>query len=480
MQSINRSKSASITDPLTAQGQLATATELAEVQISARYNTFRETNNIDIGGGASSVANSEYTAATNTDANSFAAIFSERQINSRPGQGSIIRIDARFSAPQNGNDMSAGASSAGDGIFFGYRNLIFGVEQSRGGAVQVQELTFTTTAAGGETADVVINGTTYPITFTATTDVETAHQVAIQLNAAVANYNFTANSTQVVMRSVFATPSTGAFTFTATGGGDAVGTFAQIALGITPTLTFISQVNWDDPYPELDHTKHNHYTIAYDGDIKWYIDTVDGGRRLVHTLKHPNNHTSPLFGTETLRLVWFTQTYGSSIGAPVSVSGGNASGFIQGIKRITHEGVSRTSGKLLVGTTNVNIMTIRCREVFGEKVNLGRLEPLEVTASTSSTKGAVLDIFKNATLGGIPNFTYINKSDSISEIDTDGTTVTGGELIHSAIVTTAGIKEVLGVLMSQVLAGDTITFAMRVTANPTSDMNVGFSWEEDI
>jgi len=463
----------------TAFDQLSVESETAEVQISARYDTFRKADTLVIGTGTAVVSGGEYQAACGVGTDSASVIFSERQIISRPGQGSIARFDARFTQGIADTLQFVGPANAGDAAHFGFSGVDFGVFYNHGGGVQVYELTFTVAATGAETADVVIDGTTFPISIDSTTINETANDVAVELQAAVPNYNFTQNGAVVSVRSVVGFAATGAFTYTATGGGTAVGAFVQLAAGAAAISDFTAEADWNgDAFPSLNPLNTNFYTIRFNGDLEYSIQDPELGPILVHSQKNPNSKTTPLFGIEAFRLSYVAQSLAATAG--VTTFGTNAAAFIEGSTIPAQPSESASNTKAAVGTTVTNILTLRCREVYGTRVNLGRLMPVEVSASTDGNKGAILQIFKNATLGGTTDFSFINKTDSIAEIDTSGTTVTAGSPIISVIVTAAGRDLNLQALNELILPGDTLTLAMSVPSGGAADMNVGIIWEEDL
>ena len=466
--------------PMTsAVGQLLTASETPEVHVSAEYDTFKDVQLILIDGGTATIGGSEFELKSGANSAGFAAIASNRQVNGKPGQGSIIRINARFAAPDANINQIAGASTSNDSALFEYAGSEFGVSYGRGGEVQAQELIFTVTAGGAETADVTINGTVYPISFTATTLAQTAGQVAAQLNATVPNYSFSANGADVVIRSVFAAPSTGSFLYAATSGGLATGLFTQLAIGVARAFEFIGQASWNvNKMPVLDVLKNNTYSISFDGDVNFFIDDIDGPV-LVHQLGYTNSNTFPMFSNQTFRLVWRILNIATPSATP-SMFASKGGGFLQGQKALTADAISESNTKLAVGTTATNILTIRCRGIFGNKANFGAILPSILTGATDGNKGAIMEVYKNATIAGIPDFSYKNKSNSIAEIDTAGTDITGGELVASFTVLGNAPVVNLKLLNQQLLLGDTLTIGMRVTSGGGADMSVGLTWEEDL
>jgi hypothetical protein len=95
------------------------------------------------------------------------------------------------------------------------------------------------------------------------------------------------------------------------------------------------------------------------------------------------------------------------------------------------ENASGTKQKTSV-TTEVAIFTIRNRASYASKTNFIDIVLLgagaSIEASSANNLGSIR-VVKNATLGGAPSYSNINTNNSVIEIDTSGTTVTGGKEI---------------------------------------------------
>jgi hypothetical protein len=294
----------------------------------------------------------------------------------------------------------------------------------------------------------------------------------------VAGFNFSQVDDKVVLRSVFAAPETGAFTFSS---GTATGTFTQVAAGIVPTRDFTARGDWSEGDKlDLDPAKTNYYTIRYNGDIEYYIqDNATGVDILVHRQGLPNTLDTPVFGNSSFRLVWSVSNFGNT--TPITVYGGHGSAFIEGIKKLRKPSLSienDTTGGASIGLDLTNILTIRNREVFGTKVNLGRFIPIIASAFSTGTKGTEIEIICDATFSGETDFTYKNESESIVEIDVTPNTVSGGDLLASKVFL-QDAELALGIFNDIIQPGSTVTIAMRVAGVPAADMGATLSWEEE-
>jgi len=467
-------------DQKSAFGELMASARDPEIQISAQYDTSVLVREVSVSGGSTDITGGEFTASSGTNAAGFAAIFSDNLIISKPGQGAEIIVGARFQAGVADNRQASGAATASDGITFGFEGTEFGVFFTHDGRVQIEELTITTPAGGAETAVIGINGTSFNVPITAGTVQHNAAEIAASLNTQAALYNFTQNNDQVVARSIFAAPEVATFTFSSPG--SAVAAWARISDGVTAIDDFFPQTAWNrDKLLTgdfiLDPTMINTYKVVHNGDISYYVlngETEDFV--LVHRVAHSNSEQSPMFSTASFRLVWSSISSGST--TDVVCRGTFASAFNQGRKVQTIGTQSASNGALAVGTTSTNILTIRCREVFGTKVNLGRILPSGITAATDGNKGAFIQVVKNATFGGELNFSYKNKDGSIAEIDATPVSVSGGEILASLAILTS-ISLGVALFKNILLPGDTITLAMNVPSGASADMNASAIWEED-
>ena len=94
-----------------------------------------------------------------------------------------------------------------------------------------------------------------------------------------------------------------------------------------------------------------------------------------------------------------------------------------------------------VGTTATALITIKNRVVYGDRYNLGKIIPLLISVDNDHTKGAIIEVYRNTTLGGTPNYTFENEYNSIASVDKAATTVSGGILIDSFTVPAGGSSE---------------------------------------
>jgi hypothetical protein len=93
------------------------------------------------------------------------------------------------------------------------------------------------------------------------------------------------------------------------------------------------------------------------------------------------------------------------------------------------------------------------------------------------TKNTEIRIYKNATLAGSPSYANIDATNSVIQVDTAGTTVSGGTLLSTFFL---GKTESRTIDIAEsdmcMYAGETLTFAAYSTAN--TDAGVSIRWHE--
>ena len=460
----------------TAFGELTVANKDPEIQVSAQYNTSGEMRSV-VSTGTTEIVGGEFVANSGTTANGFAAIFTDRQVIARPGQGSEILFTARFDEGLAGSRQSAGPSTASDSMFFAFEDEVFGIRFNHGGLVIIEELQITTPASGAESTTVTIDGTAFTVPITAGTVQHNAFEIAESLNTQLPLYRFTQNDDTVVARSVLAAAETGSFAFSSPG--DAVGAWTQVSPGAAPDGEFTPQSQWsENQFPALIPTNINTYKIVHNGDVCYHIlDALTNEYVLVHREIHTNTEQTPMFSTAAFRITWASQNLTNTIDH--AVRGTFAAAFNQGEREQIRETESAFTSEVSAGTTAINILTIRCREVFGTKVHLGRFIPVGLSASTDGTKGAIIQVIKNAVFANETDYSYNDKATSIVEIDRTPSVVSGGKVLISIVITT-GVSLGRESFKNLLLPGETLTIAMRVPSAAAADMNASLVWEEDL
>lgn len=131
--------------------------------------------------------------------------------------------------------------------------------------------------------------------------------------------------------------------------------------------------------------------------------------------------------------------------------------------------------------TEVAILTIRNKTTYASKINFIDIILMSIGASieaNSSNNLGEVRIIKNATLGGVPSYSDINTSNSVVEIDTAGTTVTGGVELDSELLAGKNDKISKDLINNKFIInpGETITIAGNSANSATLDGRI--LWRE--
>lgn len=473
----------------TAFGELTTASPLPITQITAPYGILSKVEEFVLNSGTTTATDSLFSATTGTTAESQAALLTKRQVAYRAGQGALARVTALFDTPISDSNQLAGFISQTDQLGFGYENTIFGIIYNHHGESEIQELTITTPATGSENATITIDGVGYTVPLTSGTAQHNAYEAANSLNTQVTLFDFSSNDDQIVARSVLArTASTFAFTSST-----AVAGWSQVQAGLSPTSDFVPQTEWNvdtrissDADINLDPTKGNVYQVQMQylgfGGINYFVeDKVSGEFILVHRVQFANTNILPLVGNPAFQVGWLVNN-GTTNTTSLTIKGGSAAGFIEGFSIVTEppRAEDNTHTTVPVGSFE-NILTLRNRLVLNTKHNWIETSVLSLTAATDSTKAAIMEVRRGATIAGDLDFSYIDKDTSIIEIATDPGVVTGGTLVASFVMPAgAGIVTDLTPLLSLILPGDTLTLAASITSGSVSAVTATLIWQEDI
>lgn len=450
------------------------------VQVSGVYNDTSPLGTTVVGtGSAAGVANGLFYCTSGTSSTGIGAVYAARLASYHPGQGLLCRVSAIFDTPSIGNVQFAGMSSATDGLFFGYNGTQFGISHRRSGAVEIRTLTVTTPSSGSTNATVTINGTAFTVPLTPGTAAFNARQIAESLKAQTTLYRFSQNGNTVVVRSIFASPAAGVWSFSHA---TAVASFVQDAAGTTVSETWTYMSDWNGVVPSgFDPTKGNVYQIQMQylgfGNIKFFIeDQFTSELKLVHTIRFVNSSLTPNSSCPSFRVGYVASN--SGVGTSKTVKGGSGAVFLEG-EEVSLKSNSLANSKASVGLTDTNIITIRNRETYTTRVNLANVKPMKVYGYTDSTKGVVIQVIKNTILGGTYNYSYVSQSGSIVEYDTAGTTITGGTVVGTFLLGNGTTEVDLSEIIEVLNPSETLTFSARILSGAASEVGISVTWNED-
>jgi len=491
----SRALDVSVKDPQGAFGSLVAMEDRPRVQIDAVFGLRGKTDTQSKVDGVTGVVDvnqlatgSMFRCQTGTDAAGFGRLRSVRALRYKAGQGSLYRFTALFTTGVANSSQRVGAMNDGVELTFGYNGADFGILHRTGGICEVRTLTLTVAAAGAETATVTLDDVEFTPALTAGTLAHNAFELA---SFTYAGWEAHQNGATVIFLKVFPVVAAGAYSFSSPGA--AVGTFAQVAVGIVSVDTWIPQADWnrttlrteEDPFI-LDPTKGNVYTVIHQylgfGGVVFAIGHPrQMSPTIVHQIEYNNKNIVPSLHIPIMKLGVWAENLGNT--SNLIAQSGSGAGFLQGENCPARNVEAFTVEKTGITTTLTAVLSIRSRAEFDGRLHLAEILPLIASIAVDGAKPARVEVILNATLGGEPNWTYLDQTHSTVETDVAATTA----------VATPGVSQRIGglslsrqgngsidmrALDLKMVRGDTLTIAVKSTVT-TTDATVSCTWQED-
>ena len=243
---------------------------------------------------------------------------------------------------------------------------------------------------------------------------------------------------------------------------------------------------------KLDPTKGNIYQIqlGYLGFANPKLSIYNpysGNFELVHQYIYAGMNTVPILTNPALTLFWKTVNSGVTA-TPVVISASSGGIFSDGIVRDITQKYSFSSSKTNPGSTEIAILTIRNNTTVNGVTNKSNLKLISMTFAVTDSNSSnnanvmVMNIKRNATLGGPPAYTNTDTTNSISARDTAGTTVTGGTLEQSYVTCFSASQTIdVSEYDYQLYPGDTMTFSSVLTnSSANTHLSIAVNWTEQV
>lgn len=472
-------------------GELAQESLSPITQVSARYGLLTNVLTVtdSAASGSNSVVDDKFNCETGAASDGLATILTLRQLTTRAGQGAVARFSTIYSDPVVDNTQASGLTTAENSFVFAYVGVNFGIVASRGGKGELQELTLTA-AGGSESATVTIDGTPYVVALSGIGTVQgDAFEISESLNAQVPNYNFSSNDDQVIAISVLP-GAQGSFAYSSAG--SSVGAWVQLTAGAATVPEFIPQADWNFD-TRLAGTVNeilvpqfaNSYKIQLNGSVDFFIEDKDTRKYvLVHRIKYTNTDTESNVSENTFRVGWAVRNAGNT--SNVTIQGSYAACFIEGSIYYDSPAEGTSSNQNVVAASGqISVIILRNRLVFGGKLNRAEVLPLEITASSQTSKFAFFKLLLNPTFATPVVFEYFNEASSLVEISKQAIVVTGGQELGTITVEVGatGII-VLNQTMNRVTAlfpGATFALVAEIpSGGGTADCQGSITWQPDL
>ena len=482
-----------ITGPLSVFGELITVEPTPIVQIANQYQldpaNRSDLETFEATGGSADNSGNLFRCQTGTSAGGYSVIRSKEAVIYRPGEGLEGLITAAFTTGVATSLQFGGLFSLTETIAFGYNGADFSTIYSSKGAAEVQSIQVTGAASSGANCTVTLDGDAVAIALTVSTVQTNAEEIRAGLagDATVSGkwrVEQVDDMVYAIAKSVGNKTGTMSFAAGTTG---ATATVTEETTGVAKTDNHTAQASWNvttSPFTGFDPTNQNVYKVSFGylgiANINFEIYNPNTGLFvLVHRQQFASNQSTTSLGSPDLKIGWTSASLGST-GTNLIVTGGSAEAAIEGKEIIKNNTFAADNTVASVDTTLTNLVTIKNRIVYGDRFNQGKIFPLDVSVDNDHTKGAVVEIYTNATLGGTTNYQYEDEFNSIALVDKSGTTVTGGNLVDAFTVPKGGDAEVdLKKLSLTLNPEDTITIAARTISGTSTNITGAFVWQEE-
>lgn len=422
-----------------------------------------------------------------------------RGLKYRAGQGGIGKITAIFDPGVAGTAQIAGLGNPDCGYYFTKSGTNFGVLHVATGKREIRKLTMSA-AAGTENVTITLDGRSKTFAITGSSNLN-------QTSYLIAEHDFSQVGTgwdaEAIDGTVYFISNRAQGTLTGSYGlttsGTASGSFDIIQSGAAVTQTFVTQSAWNidkmDGTGEsrivLNTSKGNVYGIGYQylgfGNAIFSVEDPNKGVLVpVHMIKNTNARDSVVLRNPHLFARWSVVNAGSSTG--VSLKGASAATFVEGqINRNIGPAFATGSIKSGVTTTIVPILTIRPNLVFKDQMSYAEIDPYNISVgadfgNASGTDILTVYVYRNATLIGPVNFSYVNSNLSTCAGDNAATGVIVGT--NTQILKTFSVAPNNATTLTLATGEffvpfkETLTIAAS-TSGGTAKVVANLSWYED-
>jgi hypothetical protein len=470
-------------------GEQMTSHKTPIVQIANKYQI--DPSNLDITeifeatGGSADNSGNLFRCQSGTSVGGYGVCRSKETLNYRAGQGVESQITASFTTGIANSLQFAGMFNLTETLAFGYDGADFSILHSYGGAAEVQLITVTVTGAG--TATITLDGDAVVVTVTDNTTAVNAREITDALNADATvsgkwRFDQIDNTVYCISKSVG--DKTGTFS---TVSSDITLNIAELTAGVAKTDNHTAQASWNittTPFTGFDPTKLNVYKIQFGylgvANILYSIYDPNRGKYVdVHQIEWANANVVTHLGTPNLKVGWTSASLGSS-GTNLTVTGASANISLQGDEVIKNNTFAAENTVSSVGTTLTNLITIKNRVVYGDRFNLGKVFPIDVSIDNDHNKAAIIEIFRSADVAGTLNFQYEDQYNSIVTVDKAGTTVTNGTLIKAFTVAAGGDVDIeLTNLRTELLPDETFVVCAKTVSGTSTNITATITWKEE-
>lgn len=460
-------------------------------QIYALYNIINEQiySIFSANGGTitGNVNGTEIDISISSTIGSYAVLRSTKVCKYRPGYNILVRWNTIYSTPIANCLQFCGIGNNGSDIFFCYNGLDFGVRYSTGGFSEVRALEITAHETSSVNATVTVNGVVYTVPITNSQgDAEfTAYQIAKHTYTGWSVYSI---SNTVIFTSDAVGSKSGSYTYSSAG--VSAGTFSQQKAGAALTTTFVNREDWNGystMVVDLDPLKRNMYSIEYSwygsGNMTFKVYNCESSTyETVHTIRFSNMYTEPSLTQPNMYLQQGLASLGSTTPKTIRVAGGFAA--VEGEYYVNYPLYSVNNQKSIASNTETVIMSLRNRDNINGFTNNSEILVKQLLFITEGKKGVMIRIIKNpTTLSGnttsdFTNWQYVNQDISISVVDKDSRTFTGGDVLATYYIEKDGEK-LVDLTTKEIYIHKRDVFLVTAQSTSLCDINCAITIIED-
>lgn len=467
--------------PVTGFGEISTAENRAYIQASAIYNlipaNFRQYSS---GTGSSGAENGMFKISTGVGVGGYAAIQSFRSLNYKPGEAGLARFTALFESNAANSWQGAGLLTIADELSFGYNGVNFGIWHRHGGEAEIRTVQITGAAGGSENLTLTLNSVGYTIPLTAGTVDHNAFEISSWLNTNQNSWHADNIGDTVYIVALSDGPKSGIYTYVS---GTSTGTIVQVKSGETKVSDFIAQTNWNgDSVDWLNPANGNVYQIEYQylgfGNIQFFVeDPANSNFVKVHTIKYVNSDTEPSVTNPSFKVGIYAVSLGSTTN--LIVKSGSFGAFVQGTRSDTRNPRAYENTQT-VSTTFTNILAIRNRRVYNDRINQVEVEPRLITLANESSKNVEVEL-RASTNPNIELQYFLAGTNLVTDVATDASTEATGRLLASFVIGGGG-SEIIDLKALDIRLPPTLHLVVqaRVTSGASASVSASLNWYEDL
>ena len=255
------------------------------------------------------------------------------------------------------------------------------------------------------------------------------------------------------------------------------------------TSTWYPQTTWnvdtmDGNGPSamiLDQTNINVFQIQYQwlgaGQIEFSIEDEETGLLIpVHRIKYANNFTIPSIYNANLPLS--AKVINSGNTSDLTLKTASMAAFVEGKSEALGPINSHSETKSV--NTEESLFHIRNKTTFNGKTNRVRMILKQISVGNDANQLCTVKIYSGATLGAeTAVFTDINGANSVAEVDTVKSYVSGGRILWQGVIgKDTGESFDLSDLDIQIIPGELITITAE-QGGAAADESIVLTWQED-